>query len=322
MTDPIDLYELMPAVHRREDAGLGYPLDALLGIVSTEAGHLQHDIAGLWDDFFIETAREWVIPYIADLVGSRPLHRVTGSWRADVAGTISYRRRKGTLAMLEELAAAVTGWGARVVPFFEELEWAQHLDHLRRHLARAPGRVAPRRNGQRRQPRCARPARRPVRRTWPALSMSGRSRQDAGGTTSRRSGSSCGGSAATRSWVWSPRRPPITRTAITSARSVTARRSSRIDRRRPGVRPSELLDLPGPIRRLALLGDLDAADAAGRAAAAKSAANGGTAAEQAAASLAAGSRRATTVRTSNGVSSSLSATRPARSSSRRSPRRG
>ena len=34
--------------------------------------------------------------------------------------------------MLEELAADVTGWGARVVPFFEELEWAQHLDHLRR----------------------------------------------------------------------------------------------------------------------------------------------------------------------------------------------
>jgi hypothetical protein len=141
MTYPIDLYELMPAIHRREDVGLAYPLEALLDIVSTEVGHLQRDIAGLWDDFFIETAQEWVIPYIADLVGSRPLHPVTGSWRADVAGTISYRRRKGTLAMLEELAADVTGWGAHVVPFFETLEWAQHLDHLRRTAASAPGRV-------------------------------------------------------------------------------------------------------------------------------------------------------------------------------------
>jgi hypothetical protein len=76
MTYPIDLYELVPAVHRREDAGHAYPLEALLDIISTEAGNLQRDIAGLWDDFFIETAQEWVIPYIADLVGSTPLHRV------------------------------------------------------------------------------------------------------------------------------------------------------------------------------------------------------------------------------------------------------
>ena len=133
MTFPIDLYELMPAVHRREDAGLAYPLEALLDIISTEAGHLQRDIAGLWDDFFIETAAEWVIPYIADLVGSTPLHPVTGSWRVG--------RREHDLVPAPEGHAGdargtgrrvVTGWGARVVPFFEELEWAQHLDHLRR----------------------------------------------------------------------------------------------------------------------------------------------------------------------------------------------
>src|SRR4051794_3615345 len=126
MTYPIDLYELMPAVYRREDVGLGYPLEALLDIISSEAGDLQRDIAALWDDFFIETAQECVIPYIADLIGTTPLHRVSGSWRTDVANTISYRRRKGTLAMLEDLAADVTGWPTRVVAFFEELEWMQH----------------------------------------------------------------------------------------------------------------------------------------------------------------------------------------------------
>jgi hypothetical protein len=138
---PIDMYELMPGVYRREDVGLGYPLEALLDILSTEASALQRDIAGLWDDFFVETTHEWAIPYIAELIGSTPLHKVSGTWRADVAKTISYRRRKGTILMLEDLAAAVTGWPARVVPYFEELEWAQHLDHLRRRSAQVQGRV-------------------------------------------------------------------------------------------------------------------------------------------------------------------------------------
>jgi len=138
---PIDMYQLMPGVYRREDVGLGYPLEALLDILSTEASALQRDIAGLWDDFFVETAEEWAIPYIAELIGSTPLHRVSGTWRADVAKTISYRRRKGTILMLEDLASAVTGWPARVVPYFEELEWSQHLDHLRRRLAQVQGRV-------------------------------------------------------------------------------------------------------------------------------------------------------------------------------------
>jgi hypothetical protein len=140
MTYPIDLFELLPTVHRREDAEVGHPLETLLDILSGQAQLLQQDIAGLWDDFFIETASEWVIPYIADLVGSTPLHRVAASWRADVANTIRYRRRKGTVSMLEELAADVTGWGARVVPFFEILEWSQYLDHRRRDPAAHPGR--------------------------------------------------------------------------------------------------------------------------------------------------------------------------------------
>lgn len=142
MTHPIDLYRLLPALYRREDAGLGLPLEALLDIISTEVGHVQRNITDLWDDFFIETAAEWVIPYIGDLIGSSPLHDVAGSRRADVANTIFLRRRKGTLAMLEEMAAGVTGWGARAVPFFELLEWSQNLDHLRRRAAGDP-RIGP-----------------------------------------------------------------------------------------------------------------------------------------------------------------------------------
>ena len=155
MKSVLDLYELLPAVYRLEDARRGEPLKALLAVVSEQAGILKRSVDGLWDDFFIETCERWVIPYIGALVANNPLHdtdsrkpdTATGLFddlrgpdlrppfalrlRPDVAKTIYYRRRKGTVPMLEELARDVTGWGAHVVEFFELLEWSQHLSHLR-----------------------------------------------------------------------------------------------------------------------------------------------------------------------------------------------
>ena len=59
--------------------------------------------------------------------------------RADTAKTIYFRRRKGTLPMLEELARDVTGWPAHAVEFFELLGWTQWLrNHLRMHSLRTP----------------------------------------------------------------------------------------------------------------------------------------------------------------------------------------
>lgn len=150
------LYELMPAVYRERDAAEGYPLRALLHIIQDQAEILHTDIRQLWDDFFIETCKPWVIPYIGDLVSNNLLYdasRIVPSKtaeelfrdltgpdflpdmgiriRADVAKTIYYRRRKGTLPMLEELARDVTGWAAHAVEFFRLLEWTQNLNHLR-----------------------------------------------------------------------------------------------------------------------------------------------------------------------------------------------
>lgn len=133
MTDR--LYELLPAIYRVRDAEQGQPLRALLGILEEELERLETDIEGLYDDLFIETSAEWVVPYIGDLLGVRPVHTVETSGvysqRAFVANTLGYRRRKGTLAMLEELAGDVTGWGAHAVAFFERLGWTQNLNHLR-----------------------------------------------------------------------------------------------------------------------------------------------------------------------------------------------
>src|SRR5215211_8398418 len=133
----IELYELLPTLYRLRDVEQGYPLRALLEIVSEQADILSQDIDVLWDDYFIETCAEWVIPYIGDLVANNPLYEVTGR-RADVANTIYYRRRKGTLPMLEELARDVTGWGAHAVAFFELLGWTQNLNHLRYQAAPNP----------------------------------------------------------------------------------------------------------------------------------------------------------------------------------------
>ncbi len=131
MREKMDLYKLLPELYRLRDAEEGYPLQALLDIISEQAEVVRQNIDALWDDLFIETCAEWVIPYIGDLVGNAPLHDVAQPLRADVAKTIYYRRRKGTLPMLEELACDVTGWAAHAVAFFEVLGWTQHLEHRR-----------------------------------------------------------------------------------------------------------------------------------------------------------------------------------------------
>jgi hypothetical protein len=148
--DAEKLYGLLPAAYRIRDAEQGEPLRALLSIVAGQAGVLEEDFAQLYDDQFIETCAAWVIPYIGDLVGYRALYGVTkqvGNPRAEVANTISYRRRKGTASMLEQLARDVTGWPARVVEFFQLLATTQYMNHLRPENFYAPDL----RNGQRLQ---------------------------------------------------------------------------------------------------------------------------------------------------------------------------
>jgi hypothetical protein len=130
------LYELLPAVYRQRDIENGKPLEALLGIIAEQVEILENDIACLYENLFIETCDEWVVPYIGDLVGARILHHAqnattTVSQRAWVANTIRYRQGKGTARILEQIARDVTGWDAHVVEFFQILSTTQNLNHLR-----------------------------------------------------------------------------------------------------------------------------------------------------------------------------------------------
>ena len=145
--NPDRLYDLMPVVYRMRDADIGYPLRDFLRVLATQANVLEADITRLYNNWFIETCDDWVVPYIGDLLGysllpearalgedgapTAKLGRVLAP-RADVANTIDARRRKGTLALLDDLARDAAGWPARAVEFYRLLGWMQHLDHQHR----------------------------------------------------------------------------------------------------------------------------------------------------------------------------------------------
>lgn len=141
------LYRLLPAVYRERDLAAGEPLRALLGIIAEQVDIVEQDIEQLYDNWFIETCDDWVVPYIGDLLGYRVLsdgsdpgatnapgiseHRNILVPRRDVANTIRYRRRKGTVGLLDDLVASVAGWPCRVVEFDRLLAGTQSIKHLR-----------------------------------------------------------------------------------------------------------------------------------------------------------------------------------------------
>ncbi len=128
------MYELLPAIDRIRDVEQGEPLKALLKVIAEQVAVIEEDLARSYDDHFIETCTDWVVPYIGDLIRYRALRsEVPGirSPRAEVANTIGYRRRKGTAVALEQLARDVTGWHAQVVEFFQRLATTQYMNHLR-----------------------------------------------------------------------------------------------------------------------------------------------------------------------------------------------
>ncbi len=144
---PERLYELLPAVYRQRDAEQGEPLGALLRVIGEQVNVVEEDIAQLYENWFVETCQDWAVPYIGDLIGYRLVHEAGEPGdvrtpqgqqrnkilipRREVANTIRYRRRKGTLALLELLANDVAGWPARAVEFYKLLGLTQAVNHLR-----------------------------------------------------------------------------------------------------------------------------------------------------------------------------------------------
>src|SRR5437588_9346249 len=95
--------------------------------IGAQAAILRRSMDRMWEDQSIETCDDWVISYIADLLATNLVANLDDrGQRLDVAKTIYYRRRKGTVAILEEIAANITGWEAKVVEFFRCLGRSAH----------------------------------------------------------------------------------------------------------------------------------------------------------------------------------------------------
>lgn len=145
------LYKLLPAIYRIRDLQqlsgdtsllgqapdtnqnkFAMPLQALMEVLGEQIAVLEENLAQLYDDQFIETCADWAIPYIGELVGyTLPLDTSSQSLRSEVANTIRYRKRKGTITLLEQLVRDVTGWDVHVVEYFQLLATSQHLQRLR-----------------------------------------------------------------------------------------------------------------------------------------------------------------------------------------------
>jgi hypothetical protein len=122
------LWDRVPSAIRESD-GLegGNALRALLQAFASQAAVLKRNQDRLWDDMFVELADDWAVPYIADLVATRLVSALNlRARRSDVAKTIYYRRRKGTLKILEQLCDDIAAWDGKLVEQFRRLARSRH----------------------------------------------------------------------------------------------------------------------------------------------------------------------------------------------------
>lgn len=123
------IWSMIPTVYRQEDGAAERPgvLRALVGIMARQAAVLRRSQDRLWEDSFIELCDDWAVPYLGDLLGTRMVSSLDArARRVDVAKTIYFRRRKGTIRVLEELVGDTTGWEGKVVEGFRGLARARH----------------------------------------------------------------------------------------------------------------------------------------------------------------------------------------------------
>ncbi|HEY5880202.1 MAG TPA: phage tail protein [Nakamurella sp.] len=133
------LFDAVPAMYRVPDgppAGRG-ELTLLLEVLAAPLAVVRQSIQELHADLFIDTADDRMIPYLAEMVGTRLVFPDAESNRRDVRGTVGWRRRKGTPAALEEMGGELTGQSIVLQEGWKRIQLAQDLTLLR------PERVVP-----------------------------------------------------------------------------------------------------------------------------------------------------------------------------------
>lgn len=137
------LWRWLPGVYRSRDSeGRLY---ALIELYADELWRVRKAIEQHYADHFIESAQDWAVAYLADLVGTDVLFNGTllssdpsrtrefaTRNRDDVKNTLHWRRQKGTLAGLEGVVIDIGGMGTHAVEMFERTAWLQNLNHIKR----------------------------------------------------------------------------------------------------------------------------------------------------------------------------------------------
>ncbi len=100
------------------------PLLALLAALEEQWLLLAADVDAVLDDAFPDSAADWSLPYLAELLGLPP-----DADRREIGYATALRRRKGTPGAVEDFAEVVTGWSTRVFEGWTATVWAQQLRH-------------------------------------------------------------------------------------------------------------------------------------------------------------------------------------------------
>ncbi len=146
MTERPRLFERLPEIYRTRDADLSRQgqFEAFIGLMDEILEGIDDHVEALYDDQFIESCADWMVPYIGDLLGVTHLKGDPWTLRADVARAVPNRRRRGTLGAMESLAFSLTGWAAHAVEMRERMIWNQHLNHQRPDAGGVPPQTLPR----------------------------------------------------------------------------------------------------------------------------------------------------------------------------------
>ena len=98
------LYKLLPELYRWRDESHSQSLRVFLALIEQELHVLETDTAAMYENWFIQTCEDWVVPYIAELLGIRNA--------AHGGLSVVYRRPDGNVGWIDpERTVAANGAG-------------------------------------------------------------------------------------------------------------------------------------------------------------------------------------------------------------------
>lgn len=127
------LYRSLPSLYRVADQppkGSG-ELEALIDVLAVPLAVLRQNIGELHGDLFIDSASDWILPLLAEMVGTTLAFPDADSNRRDVRGTVGWRRRKGTPRALQEMGEELTGQLVVTQEGWQRVQLSQDLNQLR-----------------------------------------------------------------------------------------------------------------------------------------------------------------------------------------------